>query len=144
MSWGNKLVVVFIVFALLIGTLVYKAMHTKYELVTKDYYGEELRYQDKIDGKQNASTVSAVSVTQDTNGIIIQFPKEQQSAAKKGEAWFYYASDESKDVKIPLQTDVDGKQIILKDKLHKGACLLKLTWSIGKENFYDEENLNIK
>ena len=38
MNWGNKLMLVFIVFALLIGTLVYKSINTKYDLVSKDYY----------------------------------------------------------------------------------------------------------
>jgi len=49
MNWGNKLVLVFIVFGAFIGYLVYQAVNTKYDLVSKDYYKDELRYQEKID-----------------------------------------------------------------------------------------------
>lgn len=35
MNWGNKLVLVFVAFIALIGTLVYKAIHTQYDLYRK-------------------------------------------------------------------------------------------------------------
>ena len=53
MTWGNKLLLVFAAFALLIGTLVYKCMQQNFELVSKDYYNDELQLykQKKLDAK---------------------------------------------------------------------------------------------
>lgn len=143
MSWGNKLVVVFVLFALLIGTLVYKAMHTKYELVSKDYYTEELRYQDKIDGKNNAAKIGSVSVTQDAETVQIDLPAEMKGRKIAGEAWFYCKTDAQKDRKIALETDADGRQIILKKQLAKGVFELKLNWQAGDEKYYTEQNITV-
>ncbi|MFZ8343681.1 FixH family protein, partial [Staphylococcus aureus] len=55
MNWGYKLLLAFISFALIIGILVYKSINTKYDLVSTEYYKDELRYQDKIDGSGNAA-----------------------------------------------------------------------------------------
>ena len=41
MSWGNKLLVAFIVFAAGMFYLVYRSVNTNYELVEKDYYKSE-------------------------------------------------------------------------------------------------------
>lgn len=61
MNWGNKLLVTFIVFGAGMGVLVYKSMNTTYELVEKDYYKKELRYQEVIDGSNRANALSAAA-----------------------------------------------------------------------------------
>ena len=58
MNWGKGLIGVFCLFALGMGTLAYKASSTKLDLVSNEYYKDELRYQDKIDGMNNASKIS--------------------------------------------------------------------------------------
>jgi len=94
MSWGNKLVLVFIVFGLFIGVLVYKAMNTKSDLVSKEYYKEELKYQEKIDGMNNAAKLSAVKIEQDLAAIRIQLPAEQKGAEVYGDIYFYCITEE--------------------------------------------------
>ena len=89
MNWGNKLVLVFIVFAALIFTLVYKAVNTKFDLVSKDYYKDELRYQEKIDGIHKANTLSSVAITQNNSTVTLALPKEMNGEIVAGEAWFY-------------------------------------------------------
>ena len=143
MSWGNKLVVVFLVFAGLMFTLVYKAVNTKYELVSKDYYKEELRYQDKIDGVNNANKLSSISVTQDDNQLILDLPKEIKGIKTEGEIWLYCSNDAGKDRKIPLQVDEAGRQLIMKNTLAKGNYQLKLNWKAGGSNYYTEKNLTV-
>ncbi|QEC70066.1 hypothetical protein FRZ67_23195 [Panacibacter ginsenosidivorans] len=144
MTWGNKLLIVFILFGTLIGTLVYKCMQQNFELVSKDYYGEELRYQDKIDGVTNANKLSGVKVTEDIADVSIQLPKELNGAALTGEAWFYCANNASNDRKIPLNISDSGTMLIAKNKLAKTKYLLKLTWESGKEKFYTEQNVEVK
>lgn len=143
MSWGNKLVIVFIVFAGLMATLVYKATNTKYELVSKEYYKDELRFQDKIDGVNNASKLSSVSVSQDAEQLVLNLPKEVKGLSSKGEIWLYCSTDEKKDKKIPLQVDDSGRQYIMKNTLAKGNYQLKLNWNANGTAYYTEQNLTI-
>lgn len=143
MNWGNKLVVVFILFAGLIFTLVYKAMHTKSELVSKDYYKDELRYQDKIDGVNNANKLGSLLISQDEGQLIFDLPKEMKGVKSTGEIWFYCSNDETKDRKIPLQVDETGRQLIMKNRIAKGNYQLKLNWKSGGNTYYHEQNLTI-
>lgn len=59
MNWGNRLVIVFLVFGAGMGYLVYRSMNTDFELVESDYYKQELRYQNVIDEHNSANALSA-------------------------------------------------------------------------------------
>lgn len=138
MSWGNKLVVVFVVFVGLMATLVYKAVNTKFELVTKDYYKEELRYQDKIDGAANASTAGSLTLMQDASTITLQLPASLQSSISEGEAWFYCKTDAVKDQRLPVKIE-DGIYSFDKSVFAKGTYELKLQLTNkGKQYYYRE------
>jgi hypothetical protein len=144
MNWGNKLVVVFILFAILMATLVYKAVNTKFELVSKDYYKDELRYQDRIDGRNNAALIGKVAVTQDAEALTIDLPEEMKGVKVEGEAWFYCKTDAERDRKIALAVDTSGKQLILKKQLAKGTTYeLKLNWQAGDQKYYTEQIVNV-
>ena len=144
MSWGNKLVVVFILFAIFIGAMVYKAFNTPVDLVSKDYYKEELRYQDKIDGMNNAAKISQVLVTQNQTAINIQFPKEHKTKAIVGEAFFYCVTDEKKDFRLPIIIDSSASFVVLKNKLQKGIYTVQLNWQLDKEKFYKEQKIVVQ
>lgn len=144
MNWGNKLIVVFLLFAILIGTMVYKSFQSKPHLVSEDYYKDELRYQDKIDGMANTAKISDVIVAQDSAFVTIYLPKELNGNKIEGEAWFYCKTDENKDKKFPLEVDANGKQSILKKQLSKTNYQVKLSWKVGAVNYYIEKEITIK
>ena len=144
MNWGNKLVLVFIVFAALIFTLVYKAVNTKFDLVSKDYYKDELRYQEKIDGIHKANTLSSVAITQNNSTVTLALPKEMNGEKVAGEAWFYCKSDADRDKKFVLKLDDSSKQAISKKELPTGAYQLKLTWQSVSGNYYTEQDVIIQ
>ena len=89
MNWGNKLIITFIVFAGAMSFLVYKCTQQTFDLVSKDYYADEIRYQDKLDGMTNAAKVSPVTIDQDEASVLIKLPAEMQGLKVKGEIWFY-------------------------------------------------------
>lgn len=141
MSWGNKLIIVFVAFAGLIGTLVYKSMNTKFELVSKDYYKEELRYQEKIDGKTNAAKLSNVAVTQNERQLIVTLPKEMEGFVIEGELWFYCQTDATKDVRIAWNASNSNQQVVSKNNIQKGKYLLKFSWKSGNDHYYVEKEV---
>jgi hypothetical protein len=144
MNWGNKLVLVFVAFALFMGYMVYRAVSTKYDLVSKDYYKDELRYQERIDGVKNAVALGDVTISQDSTAIQIQLPKEHKGYAVKGEVFFYCITDDSKDFKLPLQVDSIATQVVMKKQLQKAPYQVKLNWQVGRDAFYNEQKLIVQ
>src|SRR6476469_1466632 len=89
MNWGNRLVLVFAGFAALIGTMVYKAVHTKFDLVSKDYYSDELKFQEKIDGNNNALTAGKLDIAATSGKVLIKLPASLATDVITADAWFY-------------------------------------------------------
>jgi len=143
MSWGYKIIIIFSCFVILIGSLVYNAMNTKFELVSKDYYKDELKDQDKIEGAENTVMAGVVTLTQDAENVSIHFPAALNDQLKKGEAWFYCKTNEADDKKISFQT-IDSTILIPKRQLHKASYELKLQWTISGKPFYHTGNIIIQ
>lgn len=144
MSWGNKLLVTFIVFAGGIIFLVYRCMTTNYEMVEKDYYKKELNYQQVIDGSKEASLLAThVSVQQGENGITVQLPAEMKNKTLTGEVWFYCAYDEKKDKHFDLQTNQDAEQSITAGKIQPGTYTVKISWKDEQKNYYAEKPVTV-
>src|SRR5215472_4734283 len=121
MNWGNKILLVFIVFATGIFYLVYRSMHVNYELVSKEYYKDEIRYQDIIDASKRANGLSKkIQISQTSNVIAVQLPDEMKNEKVTGIMWFYCAADEKKDRRIDIQLDQHAAQQIPKEKILPG------------------------
>lgn len=142
MSWGNKLMLVFIAFAALMTTLVYKAVNTKFELVSKDYYKDELRFQDQIDAAKNSAATSGVVFSQNDSAVNIQFPEQFNSTNIDVNVWFYCKADGNRDKKLQLKTS-DAWVQISKKQLFKGNFEVKVTWSANGKNYYNVESMTV-
>ncbi|SEW12207.1 FixH family protein [Chitinophaga arvensicola] len=144
MNWGHKIIIVFVVFAAGILTLVTKSMRTKIDMVTPDYYGEELKYQQVIDGKENVNRLSApVAIAQQSAGVLITLPPELHDKHITGKLTFYRPSDSGRDIALPLQPDPAGQQLINRQLFIKGQYKVKLTWTMNEQPYYQEQLLNI-
>ena len=143
MTWGTKLLLVFAAFALLMSTLVYMCMKQNFELVSKDYYKDELRYQDKIEGMNNVNKIGNVTIKEEEDKVSIQLPKEVQGLALTGEALFYCNANSTKDRTLPLQVNDEGLMLIDKSKLAKANYVVKVNWQIGKDQYYTEKFLTV-
>lgn len=143
MNWGYKIIIVFVVFAAGMLTLVTKSLRTKIDMVTPDYYKEELKYQQVIDGKQNANSLSTpITISQDEN-IVLTFPQEMREKQIRGQLTFYRPSDSRKDISVPLKIDEAGQQQLEKRLFTTGLYRVKLQWSMNDRPFYQEQLLTI-
>ncbi len=143
MSWGNKLVVVFVAFAGLMGTLVFKAVNTKFELVSKDYYKDELRYQEKLDGAANAAIAGKINLTQDASTISLQLPASLSAVIADADAWFYCKTNAAKDQRFKIRIE-NGVYIFDKSKFLNDNYELKLQLSAGEKQYYYSEFISVK
>ncbi len=139
MNWGNKIVVVFIGFAALIGTLVYSCMTQNFELVSADYYKDEIGYQKNIDGSSNASKISPLVISQINGNIEIKLPVEQINQPVTGKVWFYCATSSASDLKLPFITDKNGTMQIKRSLVSNANYLVKTSWQVNGKDYYNEQ-----
>jgi hypothetical protein len=145
MNWGNKLLMVFIVFGTGIGYLVYRSINTNYELVEKDYYKSELQYQQVIDGTTLANAFhSSVKLEQQESHIILQLPDEMKNKDVTGDILFYCAYDEKKDKKFGLKINAGATQTFPPGVITPGNYTVKINWSNDGKNYYTEKILTVR
>jgi hypothetical protein len=144
MNWGNKLLLTFIVFGAGMFYLAYRSMTTNFELVEKDYYKSELRYQEVIDGSNRANALTTtVNLQQTDNNIILQMPEELKSKVISGDVLFYCSYDSKKDRKFQLKISTDGTQLFPSGSITPGNYVVKINWISDKQNYYTEKRLTV-
>jgi hypothetical protein len=140
-SWGYRIFFIYTVFVAGILFLVYKANQQKFDLVTEDYYGEELKYQNVINEKSNVSQLSSSPViTHSVDKVNITLPAEFSNSAISGEVYLYRPSDASKDTRQSFSVNGNIISIPLPSSL-SGAYELKLSWKAGGKSFFNEQKI---
>jgi nitrogen fixation protein FixH len=140
-NWGWGILSFFTLFVGFMIFMVYKTTTINPDLVTTDYYKQEIEYQDKIDMKNNlAKTGKHVSVSENGKEILVSVPMMDKSNIEKAEVYFYRPSDESKDLKLDQHTE--GIFVVPNDQLAKGEYVIKTKWSVDGVNYYEEINFN--
>jgi FixH len=144
MNWGNKLLLTFIVFGTGMMYLVYRSVNTNYELVEKDYYKSELRYQQVIDGTNLFNQLGTdLKIVQTAGGIMLELPQEMKQKNISGEILFYCAYDQQKDKKFPLQPDENGIQGFQPAAISPGSYTVKINWSTEGKDYFSEKSLTV-
>jgi hypothetical protein len=140
MNWGNRLLLVFVVFAGGMSYMVYRCVQTPVVLADKEYYKNELAYQQVIDGTNKANALSVpVRLNKADDMIIVEFPPEMKNLPLEGNVFFYCASDETKDRKIKLNIASGGRMEIDKKLLATGNYTVKIRWHSGGNDYYTEQ-----
>ncbi len=143
-NWGLKIIVLYIGFILLILTLVFKSLNQKVDLVAEDYYAQELKYQDKIDGMNNFNELSSpIKTTLEGKRLIIQFPIEFKHQKNSGEILIFRPSDSSLDIKTPIILDENGVQTINNKGLKKGVYKIQISCTNQGKKIYSEQSIYI-
>jgi nitrogen fixation protein FixH len=136
-NWGTKIAAFYISFVAFILVMVVMAFGEKYELVTEDYYQQELEFQNKIDKSTNAFALDdKLKITIKGNSLIMKFPNSL--SATEGTINFFRPSDENADFeeKIVLK---DNLQLVDLKKFLKGKYIVKTDWKNGDEEYFQED-----
>jgi len=141
-NWGNKLLIVFVLFAANICYMVYRCTKTNVDLVTAEYYKDELAYQQVIDGTTKANALSSpVTMQKKEKEIVMQFPAEMKNTAFTGTVYFYCASNQHNDRTIVINGNM--QQAINAQLLAHGNYVVKINWQAGSAHYYHELPLTI-
>ena len=132
---------VYIAFVAGMGFLVFKASNQEFDLVTKDYYDQELKYQQVIDQAANSSRLSAPVTIESKNGELrINFPEEMKNKKKVVDFYLYYSADAKKDFRKIFELNANELAQALPIGM-KGMYELKLSWEAEGVKYYFEKKL---
>lgn len=139
MNFGGKIVILYLSFVALILTLVFNCYSMDVDLVSKDYYAQELDFQQRINATNNEKSLnSSISHTVNDKSVVLTIDSTLLSNDFKGTVTFFRPSDSKKDVSFAMNF-VNNQQIIdAKDLIH-GAYKLQLSWTSNQKNYFKEE-----
>ena len=139
MNWGKSIVLSFILFAAFIGTLVTVCLRQDISLVSKDYYKEELQYENQITRLKNVSQLKSKPVIKVLENKTIQIAFDRFDDMENGELRLFRPSDSSKDKKYSLVPTSNATQEFPTTDLVPGMYRAKMQWTMNGKEFFLEE-----
>ncbi|MDR6159625.1 hypothetical protein QF023_003141 [Chryseobacterium sp. SLBN-27] len=137
-TWGHGVVIALLSFMAFILSMLFLFPNGQKnsEMVTDNYYEEELKYQDVIDAKKRADDLQEKPVySQDKNGIKITFPKDYDNSNTTVKFVLNRTEDQNLDIKKAVQLDASKSFLIPAQVLKMGNYTLRLSWTMDKTDY---------
>ena len=143
-NWGTGIVLAFAAFMSFILYFIVSVMVDKtydYDLVTEDYYGEELAYQGAINKLENAEKLPEnVRYEHTASGLVIYFPESMKTADISGEIQLYRPSNKHLDFKMPIVLK-GHSMVIPDDRFVGGRWNLTVDWKYAQTPYLYKQSL---
>ena len=144
-NWGTGIVLAFIGFiSFIMYFIITMSIDDKYshDLVTEDYYAEELAYQNAIDKLKNSNNLTEnISYKKSAEGLIIHFPNNIDFNKISGKVFLYRPSNKHLD----FDTDISLSKpyLLIPDKrLVDGRWNIKIDWQYNGKSYLFKESIN--
>lgn len=135
-NFGYKIAIVYTLFALgMVGILV-MSMQFDHELVTENYYENELNYQGRKDAFHNMETAPfKVFITQMDGEVLVSFDGLTANQQASGTLSFYKPDKADYDEEHPIQLNADGRMRVA-PKAPQGRLKVALRFTVDKTDYY--------
>jgi hypothetical protein len=143
MSIGKWIVVAFVLFAGFIGTLVTVCVKQDVNLVSKDYYKEELAYQDQVVRINNTKSLERKPTVHVIDGSVIEVRFNGDDTITKGTMKLFCPSNPDMDRDFDLVPLAENSRKVEISSLKKGMYRAKIYWTSDSKEFYHEEVINL-
>jgi hypothetical protein len=147
LNWGHGIVIAMALFMSFILFMVFVFPNGKQnaEMISDNYYEDEMQYQTVIDAKKSAEQLSelpAYSETQD--GMKILFPSSIIPDNKEVSFSLFRINDKNLDINKSLVLDTSHGFSIPKSVITAGAYILKFKWKQDKKDFQVDYDIQWK
>jgi nitrogen fixation protein FixH len=137
-NWGTGITIAMGSFMLMILSFVVAAWRENIDLVSADYYAQELQYQERMEQMGRARAADAkIEFTMQADRVQVQLPEGVQ----KGEMHFFRPSNAKYDFVQPIAANAQGKQVVQDTRLIAGLWKVKTTWEQRGERYYNETSI---
>ena len=136
--WGHGIALAMVSFIAFILFMVFVFPNGKQnaEMVSDNYYEDEMQYQKVIDAKNNAETLEEKpSYTELSEGIKIQFPSKIVPDTQSIHFSLFRTDDKNLDINKEVGLDNNQAFVIPKEVLVSGSYTLKVKWSVDKKEY---------
>ena len=138
-NWGTGIAIFMAVYMLgIIGVVIF-SFQSEVNLVTKDYYQQELEYEDQIQRINNANRLAVkptIELNSAAEAVLLTFPPALNP--DKGSVLFFRPSDFTQDKKYKLSLGVQNTQVFDFADMAAGMWKVKLLWEEGDKSYFKE------
>ena len=140
-NWGTGIVIVIAAFiSFIMYFVITMSTNNKYsyDLVTDNYYQQELQYQKQIEAEKNAKNlIENVKLKHSEFGLTVNFPKDLDYKMINGKVFLYRPSNKQLDFEIPIS--ISNTYLLVPEKR-----LLDGRWNINIAFKYNNKEYLIK
>src|SRR5690554_33818 len=142
-NWGTGLVIGMVLFVSFIMYFVIRISTEKkfdYDLVTEEYYKQEMFLQGEIDAQENSFALKGeIHGEKTADGWLLTLPDDLDHSAITGIVSMYRPSDKRLDFDLPLKLS-NGQVLIPEERLVTGRWNTIINWEYeGKSYLYREK-----
>jgi len=146
MNWGWKIVLLYSLFVIMTLSMVFFFMGHKVDLVSTEYYKQEIEYQKQIDKIANANILTepiGYEYIELPRTVKLSFPMDHVQRGLSGKIHFYRPANSNEDKKFDITVNETGEQTISISNLSKGFWKIKISWNSGNTEFYTEKKVTL-
>ena len=138
-NWGHGISIFLVIFVL--TTISVVALITfddtySHELVSENYYEDELKYQEEIDKVNNASKLETKLIYRTSKeGVLITFPSDFDYTKVSGIIEMDRPSKKILDFTMPIKLDENFQILIPAEKVVQGKWKMVIDWKVGEQEF---------
>ena len=142
-SWPYGILAYYIVFVTIVISACIMLGKKRFDLVSKDYYADEIAYQDRINdlGRTSALDEKPTFTVEDYQTVRLRFPAELAGEIEQGNVVLYRPSDARHDLRVDVSLDDAYAQVIVVEKPLRGLWSARLSWQMEGEGYYLEETV---
>lgn len=145
--WQSGILISIVIFLLIWIGLVLFTLYHRHDLVSSDYYAQELTYQKQIDDKRRSLKLNnplQINFNTASRLLNLRFPTQFSPLAIQGSVALFRSSDKNLDRSYKIAPDSLNTQNIDLSTFIKGPWTVIVKWSVDSADFYDEYEIQIK
>ena len=144
-NWGTGIALVYSLFALSMIALVVSSFAKKLDLDSKDYYAQELVFQNQIDKSNRARSLSIpLKWVVERETIRINYPQIFAGILITGKIYLFKPSDNNADVNFQIKADENLQQEISTSALPTGMYKIRIDWAAKGLTYFNDGVIEIK
>jgi nitrogen fixation protein FixH len=144
--WPMGIILTFVLFISGTISLVVLACSQKLDLVSADYYEQEIKFQNRVDQLDRAgrlATQASVAYEQATHRIRISLPPDTSGQIATGSIHLYRPSAAGLDRHLTLEVDSRGVQFLDAATLRSGLWKVRVSWKVEKQEYFLDQSIVI-
>ena len=107
----------------------------EHDLVTEEYYKQELTFQNEINAEKNAKALkNNITIKKADKGLLVSFPKDKDYTKISGTITLYRPSNKKLDFEIPIT--LKNSEVMISNKhLIEGRWNITVAWEYENTSY---------